>query len=381
MNRGSLKIVSLFGIEIRIHISLILLLLYFIFVLSAGFPVAVKSAGVDLNQIAHGPYLWSIILSFSLLVSIVLHELGHALVAQHYGVKVRAITLMMLGGVSSMERPPETPYLELKLAVAGPIVSFLIAGVMALLQAFSHAPELLFYSHWLGSTNLILGIFNLLPAFPLDGGRAFRSYLAARHGIIRATRTVVQFSKSFSFVLGILALISFNILLLLIAFFIYSASQSEHFFLVSQGLLQGVKVREFACIVPSVSESQPISDVTSVMLSSRHTLLPVETIAHSPALISLSKIMNIPKKVWNKTCVNELMEKVNTFGDSEMTISQIMPELLSSPYGPLPYLEQGRIKGLIRFSDLTEVLELRSLEEGLPESLAFVTPQSTRKSA
>jgi Zn-dependent protease len=373
---GSFKILKVFGIDIRIHVSLIVLLFYFFFIISASFPTAARNAGVDPSVLTQGPLYWSSVFAFGLLASILLHELGHALVAQSFGIRVHSITLMMLGGISAIEKPPEKRYLEFKLAVAGPLVSFTIAAVMGIVHTLAESSSVLFFSHWLATTNLVLGVFNLLPAFPLDGGRALRSLLAAKRGNMRATQILVKLSKGFAVVLGLLALISFNLILGLIAFFIYSASQGEQFFLLSQGLLSGLRVGEFALQTATVLEGQKLSEVSAKMLKYRNTVLPVQTFTGVPAIVTLSQIMSVPKSVWENTRVEETMERVSGFVEANDFLSQILPQLMSAPGGVLPVREKGSIIGILRFSDLSEILELRTLQEELPFPGSQLPPRS-----
>lgn len=362
---ASWRVARIRGVDLNIHVSLLLLLPYLIFITVARFVPIAAGAGVDIADLSFGPLMWGFVLAIALFGSVVLHEFGHVWVAQSYGVKVKGVTLMMLGGVSNMERMPDRPYSEFKLAVVGPLVSLAIAGVMFLIRDLTSFPDVLFFTYWLGSVNLILAIFNMLPAFPLDGGRALRSVLAARQGMVRATQNSVKISKVFAWVLGILGLLGFNILLMLIAFFIYTAAQSELFFLLSKGALKGLKARDVAIRVPAVTDRDPVSKAAQQMVNLRVPILPVTSFQarDSVMLVTLEQIRRVPREYWQMTLIKDLMEETPKVLNADDTISEVLAELATAPMGTLPVKEDGQVIGLVRYSDVSEILQYRSLTE------------------
>lgn len=360
---GSLKIAKIRGVVLELHVSLLLLLPYLVFVTVARFPVMASEAGVSALLLSLNPVLWGFVIAFFLFASVVLHEFGHVFVAQALGAKVRSVTLMMLGGISSIEKVPERPYSEFKLAMTGPLVSLLIAAFFFYMNSWAQSPDLIFLSYWMGSLNLVLAIFNLLPAFPLDGGRALRSVLAARHGMVRATQVSVKISKVFAWVLGVLGLIGFNILLILIAFFIYTAAQGELFFLLSRGILKGLRVRDVFRRVEPLQERDNLEKAAEKMLSTFLTLLPVETVLGEAKMILIGQVRQVPRSFWRVTLVMDVMEKVTRSIDINETMSESFPELTSSAAGALPVLEQGKVVGIIQYSDISQILQVKSLAE------------------
>ncbi len=222
-----MRIARIHGVDLKLHGSLVVLLAYVVAVTSSQFPALAQEAGLYPSDIHGGPIVWGLVLGIGLLASVAVHEFAHVLIAQRLGGHVRGVTLMMLGGVSEVEGVPEVPYGELRLAIVGPVMSFVLGGVFFALRGASSLPEALLAFTWLGRLNLMLGAFNLLPAFPLDGGRALRSILAARQGRVEATRNAVRVRRVLAWLLGLAGVMQFNVILFLIAVFVYIAAGAE----------------------------------------------------------------------------------------------------------------------------------------------------------
>lgn len=218
--KWSFKIGTFFGIPLKVHITFWLLLLFV--GLSAN-----KQGGLRAG--IHG-----VVLVILLFACVVLHELGHSLIAQHFGIGVRDIILLPIGGVSQMERIPDEPRSELFISAIGPLVSLVLAlffFILASLFEFSVAvPQVsLLSGNFLVSLfwiNLILGIFNLLPAFPMDGGRVLRSLLALKMEYLQATHVAVSIGQMFAIFFFFYGLF-FNFWLALIGIFIYMGAETE----------------------------------------------------------------------------------------------------------------------------------------------------------
>lgn len=361
-----MKIASIRGIDLKIHVSLVFLLVYVVLVSSLQFPFVAANAGLNAQALFGGPLFWGVVFAVGLFVSVAMHEFAHALTAQRQGVKVRGITLMMLGGVSEMEEMPERPYGEFALAVVGPLLSLGLAAILLSATRVLDSPNPYFFCYWLGRANLVLGIFNLLPAFPLDGGRALRSLIAARRGQIAATQTAVRISRGFAWALGLVALLNFNILLMLIAFFIYSASQRELFLLLSKNLLQGLRAADVAIHHPPVHEDESLATAADRMLQSRSTVLPVLTNRGSPALLGLADIRRVPRQEWETVHVRDLAVACSRSVKPEDPIIGFLNELIAAPFSSLPLQANGTLLGVVRYSDVNEVIAFRSLQG--PES-------------
>ncbi len=365
------RIARIRGIDLRIHASLLILLAYLVLVISMELTQAARAARIPTSLLSGGPVLWAFILSLALFVSIALHEFGHSLFAQSQGVKVRSITLMMLGGVSSIDKipgPTERRYFEFELAVVGPIVSFVLAGILYGIQRVTRSPDLYFFCYWVGHANFILGFFNLLPAFPLDGGRALRSLIAARKGILKATEISVAVSKVLAITLGIIGILGLNILLLIIAFFVYMSAQAELLFHTTRQLLEGMRTKDVMVHADPVEENELLNDVGDRMLNARTVILPVNTQGDNPAIVSLIDIRRTPRDKWPTTQVKNVMRIASRYLDSESPIGDFISDLAATPLETLPVKENGRTTGYVRYMDLFTLLELKQSSSGHQEA-------------
>ena len=191
----SLRIGSIAGIPIRMHLTFVLFL-----------------AMIALSQMS------SIVMVLCVFAVIVVHELGHALVARRFGIHTRQIMLLPIGGVANLERIPEKPSQELAVALVGPAINIAIAGVLALVPG-AFAAQLM----WI---NIGLAAFNMLPAFPMDGGRALRALLAIKLGHLRATEIAAELGKAIAIVLVVVGIL-WNIWLVMIAIVVWMGARTE----------------------------------------------------------------------------------------------------------------------------------------------------------
>jgi Zn-dependent protease len=248
----SLKLFHIKGIDVRVHWSFVLILVYGAFAYSQG------PAGVVLGAI------YGVVAILLLFVCVTLHEFGHALVAQYYEVHVKSIMLFPIGGVANLERIPEKPIQEFLIAIAGPLVNFALAfillpfviigvamqvrsgngpnGILELL-ADAQTPGIVNLLVYLLLMNLMLALFNLLPAFPMDGGRILRSLLAMTMNYVKATRVAVTVGRMVAILLAIWGIFLWStggggIFLLLIAFFVYVGGGAEREAVESRAILR-----------------------------------------------------------------------------------------------------------------------------------------------
>jgi Zn-dependent protease/predicted transcriptional regulator len=231
------------GIPVKLHVTLVLFLPYVAFVTSSQFKAIAEAVGLPRSEVHLPPLVWGSILAVGLFVSILLHELAHSVVALSNGVRVRSITLMMLGGVSRMERDVR-PEREAWMAFAGPLSSFGIALACWLLSLVPLPAEVRVAFLALALANLVLAAFNLLPAFPMDGGRVLRGLLSSRLGVRRATTVAATIGKGMAVLFGLVGLLSFNVLLVLIAVFVYMGASGEQGRSQFRQVLEGLPVAE-----------------------------------------------------------------------------------------------------------------------------------------
>lgn len=226
MKNGMFKIGHVFGIDVRVHWTFFLLLFYFAF-------VGYQRTGNLLGALATTGII------VALFVCVLLHEFGHSLVAQRLGIEIPDITLLPIGGVARFKTLPEKPMDEVKIAVAGPLVNVVLAPIFfgigialgadlltigSLVGGFGSVGRFFVY---LGYINIALVLFNILPAFPMDGGRVLRGLLASRLGAVRATDIASAVGQFFALGFLVLGLLGGDFILVLIAVFIFFGARTE----------------------------------------------------------------------------------------------------------------------------------------------------------
>ena len=287
------RIGSAFGIPIQLDLTFLLVLPLFAYLIGVQVERVAGllnefGAGLDAAALTGGfvPWILGITAAVGLFVGVILHELGHSLVARRFGFPIESITLWLFGGIAQFDEMPENWRQELWIAIAGPVVSLLLGGLSAVaFVAVASASGLLaagatFVLGYLAILNVVLAIFNLLPGFPMDGGRVLRALLARTRPYARATELAAEVGKAFAIVLGLFGLfVSFNILLIGLAFFIYIAAESESRQTVMRAAFEGVTVRDVmtpADHVTTVATDTSIQDLIQIMFEERHTGYPVK---------------------------------------------------------------------------------------------------------
>lgn len=229
--RGSLTLFRVRGVPVRAHWTLLLLLPYLAVAFATRFTAVAEVSGTDPDAVVLPPLVWGLLIAVGLFASVALHELAHTLLAVRLGGRVREITLMLLGGVSQMEHMPRRPRAEAAVAAVGPATSLALGIVMLLflmvIPGRGAGADLRIGVFYLGQLNLVLGVFNLLPAFPMDGGRVLRAVLASRLGPTRATWIAARVGQVAAVALALLGLWSGNFLLLLVALFLFTGAGAE----------------------------------------------------------------------------------------------------------------------------------------------------------
>jgi Zn-dependent protease/predicted transcriptional regulator len=258
------------GIPIRMHLTL--------FVLLAWIAAMYMVQGATFGATGLG-----LLLVATIFVIIVVHELGHALVARRYGIATRDIMLLPIGGIASLERMPEKPQQELAVAIVGPVINLVLAGLIyigitalggttRMTEATTIGGALATQLMWI---NIALAVFNLLPAFPMDGGRVLRALLAMRMGHERATNIAAHLGRFFAVAIGIAGLF-YNPLLLLIAVVVWAGASQERALVQLKSAIAGVPVSAAMLRrVESVTPEQPLEDAAALLLSGGLDQLPV----------------------------------------------------------------------------------------------------------
>lgn len=365
-----ITLVRLFGFEVKIDLSWLILGLLIAWSLAQGlFPNSYKG-------LAQSTY-WAMGIAgaLGLLVSIVFHELWHSLVARRFGLAMKGITLFIFGGVAEMTEEPPHPRAEFFMAVAGPLSSIFL-GMLLVSLAFlgkggGWPVSVIGVINYLGLLNLILAGFNLLPAFPLDGGRVLRAVLWGWKNNIRwATRIASQIGSGFGLVLiliGVLEFVIGNVIggvwLFLIGMFLRGASQSAYKQLLLRRALEGESVRKFMKDSPvTVSPKISLQELVENYIFRHHfKMFPVVEEEELLGCVTLNQVKEIPKEEWASHRVGELTlqcTKENTISPGEDAVKAlaVMSRMNSSR---LMVVEGKKLVGIIALKDMMKFLSLK----------------------
>jgi Zn-dependent protease/CBS domain-containing protein len=353
---SSLRIARIAGIDVMIHWSLFIIL----FVLSSYFYVSHTPFGFanleEFERIA-----LSVLASVFVFFAVLLHELAHSLVAMRYGVKVRGIVLFIFGGVAMMEKIPKNPKEELAIALAGPLTSLLIA-LLSFFAALTTTGGISMFFIISAYFNAILTIFNLIPAFPMDGGRVLRSLIARRTSYSKATKTAAGIGKAIAVAMGIVGFFSLNIWLLLIALFIYLGASEEEKIVTAEDLFSRFSIGDIMTkSVISVSPETKVGEVIDLMFKYKHLGYPVVKDGKLVGIVTLKDIMHADpiakvEDVMSREVITLKPE------DPAFEAFRIMGE---KGIGRIPVVENGKIVGIVSRSDLMKIRELLEFLEVL----------------
>ncbi len=349
--RWSLRIAKIRGISIRVHLTFLLLLLW----------VGVMEGAND--GLRGGGR--SVFFTLMVFACVLLHELGHSYLSQRYGVRVRSITLLPIGGVAALEDVPG-PRQEVPIALAGPAVNFAIAGVVLAFLAV-HRPDGSFLHPIIDTedlwpsllwANLYLGLFNLIPAYPMDGGRVLRGWLARKMDYVTATRRAVGIGQFFSFVMMALGLIV-NLWLLLIGIFLYLGASAEERTTLFQAALQkiwlsDVMLTDYRWLAPA----EPLSRALDYALHSLQDDFPVVAdgrvvgVLTKPALLAA-----VQRKGFDWPVSQVMSERFETVRPEE-SLAVALARLRKSKLNMLPVMNDGRLVGIITLQSILRSVAL-----------------------
>ncbi len=356
-----MKIFSVRGVPIRLHWTFFLILPYVAFVMARRFQMFAVDAHTSREALLLSPGLWGIVLAVLLFASVLLHELGHVLVARMQGSRVRDVTLMLLGGVSHIEELSKRPRDEARMAIVGPLVSIAIAVVAyaAHLVFTGIAPDLQFGLYYLAQINLGIGLFNLLPAFPLDGGRVLRSMLEPKHGKARATVIAANVGRVLAVVMGLFGLLSGNLLLALIALFVWSGGAVEARTEMQRERLKGVSVEHLADFeVPVVFAEERLGRAAQIMLATRKNALLVRGPNGAIAVLDAARIARVPAADRFERRVSEVVDMDAALIDAATPADDALAYLNASGNGIAPVLRRGAVVGVISMEAIARYVEL-----------------------
>ena len=365
---GALRIIKIAGIDIYIRVSWLIILVFLTFSLATGwFPTSYPGY----SSLTY--YILGFISALLLFVSVLLHELAHSFVARARGLPVHNIVLFIFGGVSNLEQEPQTPGTEFTMAFVGPLVSLLIGalsyGLLALVRGSHSLIEPIL--SYLAVTNILLGIFNLLPGFPLDGGRVLRSIIWKATGNIQTATNVATFvGQTFAYLFILLGILQFfagngfgGLIIIFTGWFLLNAAQTTRTQTTLDAAFRGVTVGQVmntnTMTVPANISLQRLVDEYFLPQGLRSALvMQVDQLA---GLITLSDIRHIPREQWPQTPVGLVMvpaERLHTV-TPQQSLKDTLPLMNGQDVNQLPVVQDGKLVGVLTRDAIIRSLEIR----------------------
>lgn len=358
MRRWSLKLGEIAGIGVYMHATFLLLVIW----LAVGHIRAGDSLGAT---------ILGIVFVLAIFGCVILHELGHALAARRFGVKTRDIILLPIGGVARLERIPEEPRQELWVAIAGPAVNVVIAlGIflwLALTAAFSSYEDLGFtqgpFLQRLMVVNLLLVIFNLIPAFPMDGGRVLRAFLAMQMPYARATQVAASVGQALALVFGFLGLMG-NPFLLFIALFVWIGAGQESSMVQVRAALGGMHIEQVMLTdFYRLDASDPLSQAVDLTLAGSQKDFPVLRGDAVVGVLTQSDLMRGLKERGEHSPVADSMHTDFELAHPGETAEGVLMRLQSRSSQVLPVVRDGELVGMVNLENVGEFLQIRKALE------------------
>lgn len=374
----SIKLFSVRGIDIRMHVT---------------FPLILIWSALQFGLISRGGWegaIFGVVATLLLFVVVVLHELGHSIAAQYYEIEVKQIVLLPIGGVAQLTRMPEKPIQEFVIAIAGPAVNFALAIIFALIALLAgislnldslpslllglNRMSLLALFGYIFSSNLLLAVFNLIPAFPMDGGRVLRALLATRMAYTRATTAAVGIGQALALLMGIYGFVQGNFFWVLIALFIYSGAGQERQLILARDTLAGLTVDQaFSRGAQHVAPGRPLQDAIDLTLNTFQSDFPVCDGSGLVGLLTHARLVEALNRHGPEVEISSVMLRdVDPVSPAdEVFVAQ--QKLAEARVEALPVVQSGEFLGLITNRDISEIYRLASIRADLiPEKVSPV---------
>ncbi len=377
----SFRIGSAFGIPIKLDLTFLLVLPLFAYLIGSQITATTEllndaiAAGIEVDAITTGltPWVLGLTAAVGLFVGILLHELGHSFVAMRYGYPIDSITLWIFGGIAALSEMPEDWRQEFNIAIAGPIVSVLVGLVcyglfvsVLLVDPFESTPIVtfgtLFVLGYLAVLNVVLAVFNMIPAFPMDGGRILRAFLARNRPYARATEMAAEVGKFFAVLLGLFGLFSFNIIMIGVAFFVYIAASTEARQVMMKAALEGVTVADVmtpAERLHTVPPEMTISELLRKMFTQRHTGYPVLSNGRPVGIVTLDDAREVQPVEREAYTVEDIMTRDLQTISPDTDAMEAITTIQQEDIGRLLVVDGfGNVVGLVSRTDLMTALDV-----------------------
>jgi Zn-dependent protease/CBS domain-containing protein len=368
--KRSIKLITILGIPVEINYSWFIIFALIVYTLSVGyFPL------VNPEQGAAAHWSMGIVAALLLFICLLAHELSHSYVAKMNGLSISGITLFVFGGVAHMEKEPTSPDIEFKMAIAGPLMSFLLGALFWLislgLNSWGSFRALSPIADYLVLLNFAVGFFNLIPGFPLDGGRVLRSLIwKFSHNLRKATLIASSFGKTFAYLmigLGFLGLITGNILsgvwFIFLGLFLQEAAESSYRQVVMKKVLSGARVGNLmsknVIVVPAALTLDQL--VENYFFKYRFTSFPVIEDDTLLGLVTFHDIKEIAREEWPTTSVRDILIPLNPelLAHEQEDLMEAMVKLARNGVGRLLVVEDSKLIGILSQRDILRLFEFK----------------------
>ncbi|MGH2560659.1 MAG: site-2 protease family protein [Thermomicrobiales bacterium] len=366
----SLKLLSVRGIEIKVHATFVLILIWAAYFWGDRAGFGMRGA------------IFGVVAILLLFVCVVLHELGHSFVALHYGIGVRDITLLPIGGVAALEQIPDKPRQEFNIAIAGPLVNVAIAAVLIVAGVILDATAILSPDAiddevrqtgladmltYITTANIYLAVFNLIPAFPMDGGRVLRALLAMRIDYRRATEIAVMVGQGMAFLLGLAGFMLGNFFLILIAVFVWFGASQEGQAVALRSVLGRARVGEAMIRAPrTLSPTDPLTRAAELTLNSAQSDFPV--VDESGRVVGLLTGEDVIRALHQQPAatIGQVMRTDFPVIPPELPLVEAQGRFAEGQIRALPVVGMDhRLVGLLTVVDISEAYRLLSARPAL----------------
>lgn len=385
----SFKIGSVLGIPIKLDVTFLIILPIFAWIIAFQIEDLIEllnlSMGTDIpvGPLSEGsmPWILGFAAAIGLFVSVFLHELGHSVAAIRYGFPIHSITLWLLGGVAQLSDQPTDWRQELVIAVAGPAVSVglgIVFWIAALLMP-SGLEAIIFLVAYLAVMNIVLAAFNMLPGFPMDGGRVLRALLARKKSFAEATAQAARVGRLFAIALGLFGLLAMNFILIAVALFIFIAATGEARYVAMQAAVEGIQVQDLmtpADQLDVVTPDLPLDELLELMYSQRHVGYPVVSGGGLVGIVTLDDIRGISREERSSKHVSDVMTTdIETIDRSAEAIDAI-EALQRNNIGRIIVVDEStssdEMLGLVTRTDVVRALNIGAVrgvrqQEQLPD--------------
>lgn len=366
----SIKLFRIKGIDVKVHLTFLLILVWAAYRWGSSTGAGTQGA------------LFGIVVTLLLFAAVTLHELGHSLQAVRYGVRVRDITLLPLGGVAQMDEMPEKPRQEFWIAISGPLVNFgitaILCGIGAVLsaQALVTPSELiqsLGRASWTGllayltMANLFLGLFNLVPAFPMDGGRVLRALLALKLDYAKATSIAVVVGQGFALLLGLWGFATGDFILVFIAIFVWMGAEGEGQQVQVKSVLRDMKVRQAMTREPqTLSVNDSLARAVELTLTTAQTDFLVMDSARLVGLLTEGDLLKGLRAHGETARISQIMRTRFPIAKPDEPLFEAQQRMSKDRVQVMPVVGgENRVVGLLTAADINEAYRLLSISPKL----------------